>query len=487
MNLFNWLGTTEKKQKIKDNVAPAASPVMPDDPSVQVMSGFGMFHTGYNFGTSTSQNIEKSVLYRREMANQPEVEFAIDEVVNEMVDFSLENPFEINFTEESQLSDTVKDKITESFKTVSSLYSANLGDDIRSWYIDGIRAWFIQLSKDRKNIIALKPIEPWMIKKVTPTRIELVDGVNTYIEDEPYYAYSQDGNLEGSKIVKLVYDSVLYIDSGKYDSNNNAVSYLDAAIKPLNDLLSLENATIIYRLTRAPEKRAFYVDTGQLPTNKAEEYVNALMKRFKTKLDYDSKTGVVKTSNQNTISATVDYWLPRREGSTGTEINQISETSNAISNISDDINYFKRKAFRALKIPESRVGDNPTFNLGQSGTITREEVKFSQFIDRLHNIYVSPLFQLIKVDLMIKGIMSSQEFDDIADNIKIRLINNDYFAETKRIELLTEKIAVIDAISPHVGKYFTSEFVFKDILGLSDEKIEQIKANIDKEPKVQEE
>jgi hypothetical protein len=198
------------------------------------------------------------------------------------------------------------------------------------------------------------------------------------------------------------------------------------------------------------------------------------MNRFKTKIDYDSKTGEIKTANRNLVAATEDYWMPRRGGSSATEIQMISETSNQLNTLVDELDYFKKKAYRALKIPTSRINDNPTFNLGSSGNITREEVKFSMYIDRLQRQYTIGLYHLLMVELMITGVMSKEEFIKIKDLIKITMINNDFFSETKKFEVLTNKVALISSMEQYVGTYFSQQYVLKEVLGMTDEEIDSM-------------
>lgn len=466
------------------------SPILPVDTTVQVSNHFGVHSVA--FVTNTKSDSHRSiVLQNRELARQPEVDYAVDEMVNEMVDSDLDVPFELTFIESSdvktKLTSKVKDVITDSFRRVSKLYSKEITDDLYKWYVDGSHVKFINLSEDGKSIAGLEYIDPWLIERITPTKMTVTPGgVNLYEKEETYYIYSQPNtdtaNLSnksaGQKKVKLPFDSIIYADTGKYDANGIPISFIRSAMKPINDMLTLENAGIIYRMTRAPEKRAFYVDTGQLPTQKAEEYVKTLMNRFKTKIDYDSRTGEVKTVNQNLVAATEDYWMPRRGGSNATEIQMISETSNQLTTLIDELDYFRRKAYRALKIPMSRINDNPTFNLGQSGNITREEVKLSMFINRIQRQYLQGLYHLLMVDLYISGTMSKDEFAEIKDLVNIKMVNNDFFSETKQNEALSERLSVLSSVEPYVGTYFSQQFVLKEILRMTDAEIEKLLEDI---------
>ena len=460
------------------------SPVIPNDVDISVSSHYGV--QSITFATNTKSDSHKTIIIQnRELANQPEVDYAVDEIVNEMVDSDIDIPFEITFVDgkTNEISKKVKDSILDSFRRVSVLYSKDIVRDLYKWYVDGSLAKFIRLSEDGKSIQALEEIDPWLIEKITPAKTTKTEqGVTTLIKEEPHYVYSQPNTTEaktqirsaGQNKIKLAYDSVLFVDSGKYDTNGIPTSYIRSAMKPINDMLTLENAGIIYRMTRAPEKRAFYVDTGQLPTQKAEEYVKTLMNRFKTKIDYDSKTGEVKTVNQNLVAATEDYWMPRRGGSNATEIQMISETSNQLSTLVEELDYFRKKAYRALKIPMSRINDNPTFNLGNSGNITREEIKLSMYINRLQRQYMIGLYNLLMVDLMITGAMSKEEFIKIKDLIKITMINNDFFAETKKSEVLSNRISVLSSIEPYIGTYFSQQYVLKEILNMTEEEIQNM-------------
>lgn len=476
MKLFGFeFGKTDPKEK------PVASPVLSSDVDVEVVNQFGLMQTSMLTNDANIQH-KTIVSQNRALANQPEVDFAVDEIVNEIVDFSAANPFELEFLEDFQAGPGVKKAIEEAFDKVAELYTETLSDDLYTWIVDGSLARFIQLEKNNKGINSLKKIEPWMIQRFTPVQMKVdpESQLTTYVEEEPYYIYTQADTNDinkgsGGKKVKLPFDSICYVDSGKYDANGNPVSFIRKAMKPINDMLSLENAAIIYRMTRAPEKRAFYVDTGQLPTQKAEEYVKALMSRFKTKIEYDTKTGEVKTANQNLVAATVDYWLPRRGGSASTEMSLISETSNPLNTIIEELDYFKKKAYQALKIPSNRIaGESPTFSLGLSGTIDREEIKFSQFIDRLQEMYLEGLYHILMVELTTTGKMNKEEFEGVKKHIQIKMLNNDFFATSKKLELLTTRLNVISSLNEYIGTLFSQEYVFKEVLGMTDDEIKEM-------------
>jgi hypothetical protein len=471
------------KEKPEDKAI--SSPVLDSSANVDVINQFGLMQT--TLLSNDSNLLHKTlVLQNRTLAQQPEVDYAVDEVVNELADYSVQNPFKIEFIDFTAGA-AAKKAIEEAFTKVSALYAVNLQDDLVQWYVDGSLARFIQLEQDNQGIRELKKVEPWMIKQYQPVSISVDPDTQatTYSEETPYYVYTQTdtGDLKGSstgKKIKLPFDSICYVDTGKYDSNYNPISYVRKALKPINDMMSLENAAVIYRMTRAPEKRAFYVDTGQLPTQKAEEYIKTLMSRFKTKIDYDPKTGEVKTGNQNLIASTVDYWMPRRGGSASTEMSLISESGNPLNTIIDELQYFKKKAYQALKIPTNRIGgDSPSFSLGLSGTIDREEILFSQFIDRVQRQYLQGLYHLLMVELVTTGKMNKDEFDSIKSTIEVNMINNDFFAESKKLEMMTTRLNVIASLSEHIGTLFSQEYVFKEVLSMNDDEIAEMVKQIE--------
>lgn len=443
-----------------------ATPVRPQDAtSANVSSTYGVMEAGFKYSEQEKTNIQSKIKTREELYKNSEVNFAVDEVINEMVDFSGFNPLEVDFGD--SVSAKQRDVIAEEVKNILPLFQDSLNLVLTNWYVRGVKTFFIQVAQDGKSIHKLVEINPWEVELKKPSSLKQNEqGIMTYTEEEPYWLLSQKNGSAQSKI-KLPYDSVVRFDVGLGEG-----SYLDYAIKPMNDLLTLENASVIYRITRAPEKRAFYVDTGQLQPTKAEEFMKQLMSRFKSSIEYDSKTGAISTSNKNAIPATVDYWMPRREGSTGTEIDVINETSSAMSNVMDEVNYFRQKLYSALFIPKSRITDEPMYSIGQSGTISRDEVKFSQYISKLEAQWMRGIKHILRVNLGLKGLVTKDEFELIEKDINLSFLSNDFFAESKRIDIITSRVSLLEQIDPYIGTYFSKDWVQKEVLKMSDVEIE---------------
>lgn len=472
MKIFGFeIGKKQKKEQIP-------SPV-PDKEGVDVRSLYGIQYVGVA-QLKTSGDTKNDIKTRWGLYENSEISFAVDEIINELVDFSEQYPIEVKTND---LPSKLATQIEEGTKEVFKFLANDLNNILKKWYVQGAIAFFVQLDKPGKNIIALKEIDVWDLELIRPQK-KLVnkDGIFTYIEEEPFWIYTQKEKNGSANKIKLPYDAIIWFGSG-LEKEGKVKSYLDYTIKPMNDLLSLENASVIYRITRAPEKRVIYIDTGQLAPTKAEEMIQSIMNRFKTKIEYDTKTGKIKTGNRNVIAATIDYFLPRREGSRGTEVDIVSESSNAISNIIEEVNYFKSKLYQALFIPKSRVTDEPTFNVGASGMISREEVKFSQLISKLEKEFIKGVYKLLKIKLILDGSIKEFEWEEIKQNVNINFISNDFFAKSKRLEVLQQKLEVLRDISDYEGKYFTREDILKKVLELDDNGIKELFRKIAEEEK----
>jgi len=469
MELFGF--EISKKGKKNDAIQ---SPVAPEEAYVNYNGTFGINESSFLRSYQTEQDTRGKIQARRQLFENSEIIFAVDEIVNEMVDFDIANPLEINIEDCKEIPEKLADTIYETSNEMFKFFNRDLARYLQDWYVDGAIAFFVQLSSDKKRVVDLKKIiDISVLEYVSPVKISRTDlGVDTYIEEEPYWIYSQkDGG--SIKKIKLPLESIIWIGTPN-SKKGECKSYIDYAIKPMNDLLTLENASVIYRITRAPEKRAFYVDTGQLSPTKADEMVKSLMNRFKTKTEYDSKTGKVTTSNKNLIAATVDYFLPRREGSTGTEIDVINESSNSLSNIIEEVDYLKSKLYSALFIPKSRVQDDPSFTFGNSGTITREEVKFHQLVNKLEKSFMAGFTEVVKLQLILSNVVNEEEWVDVEDKVRFRLKNNDFFADTKKNENLDTKFSLLRDAEEYGGKYFSLEYIRKEILAMSSEEIEEM-------------
>ena len=414
----------------------------------------------------------------REVAQYADCDSAIEDIVNEAIVAEEDNnTVEINL-DDLKVSAGIKTKITDEFNNVLRLFEFDeKGHDIfRSWYIDG-RVYYHILVDDKnpKNgILELRPIDPRKIRKIKNVKKEKNDkGVEIVKEIEEYYLYNDKGITETTiQGVKLPLDSVVYVPSGLVDANTGMIlGYLHKAIKLVNQLKMMEDALVIYRISRAPERRIFYVDVGNLPKIKAEQYVNDLMNKFRNKVVYDATTGEVRDDRKH-LSMMEDFWMPRREGGKGTEITTLpgGQTLGQI----EDIQFFQQKLFQALNVPMSRLKGEQGFNLGRSSEITRDEIKFNKFVQRIRKKFAGIFLDTLRVQLILKGIIREDEWDDIRQFIRFDFMRDNYFAELKENEILQGRLATLQNIDQFVGKYYSIEWVKKKVLQMSDEDIKEI-------------
>tara|TARA_Y100000114_G_scaffold147925_1_gene160297 strand:+ start:2044 stop:3636 length:1593 start_codon:yes stop_codon:yes gene_type:complete len=436
--------------------------------------------------TDGRERTEQDLIRRyRDIAQQPECDSAIEDIINEgivsnekdqAVAIELDN---IGYTKK------IKDRIREEFDSVLRLLDFDTkGHDIfRRWYVDG-RLYYhkvIDMKNPRRGIQELRYIDPRKIKKVKETRksnkntgIPMVEGV------QHYYIYSPKGIKAGtSEGIKISPDSITYVPSGLVDANKGHVlSYLHKAIKPVNQLRMIEDALVIYRISRAPERRIFYIDVGNLPKIKAEQYLKDVMNRYRNKLVYDASTGEIR-DDRNHMSMLEDFWLPRREGGRGTEITTLPGGSN-LGEI-DDINYFKQKLFRSLNVPISRMEAEQGFSLGRSTEITRDELKFTKFVQRLRKKF-TPLFtDILKSQLILKGIITLEDWTKMNQHIQYDFLQDGHFAELKKAELLEDRINALGSIESYIGTFFSKEWVQKNVLNFTDAEIDSMQKQINKE------
>lgn len=435
--------------------------------------------------------------YRQMMAN-PEIQQAVDEIVNEAIVVDAHNNVVEIVLDDTKLPDKVKDKIVEEFKHILSLLDfSNQGYDIFSkFYVDGRLNYHVIIDEEdlAKGIVELRYLDPRKIRLIR----EMVDvpikdqGVSISLKQvrREYYMYSENtvntnintsfnnNTLSGLRIAK---DSIVRVTSGILNENNTLVlSHMQKAIKSLNQLRMLEDATVIYTITRAPERRIFYVDVGNLPKAKAEQYLHDMMARHKNRVTYDSATGEIVDSRK-VMTMTEDYWFPRREGNRSTEV----ETLAGGGGLGDDKNlpYFQNKLYKALNVPVARLQPETMYSFGRSSEITREELKFSKFIQRLRTRFSILFDKCLEKQLILKSVISPEDWKDIKDKIRYNFMKDNLFEELKETEILREKISTLRDIEEHVGKYFSREWVIKNVLFMSDDDQREIKAQIDSERK----
>lgn len=481
-------GFTIGRKKSDEQTLSVVSPAT-DDGSIVVASNVGgVSGESYILAVDPDGLIknETDLIRRyRELARFPEVSEAIEDIVNEAIVMDGETPaIELNL-DELKASEGLKKKINEAFNEVlNKLDFNNNGYEIfRNWYIDGKVLFQIILDeqKVKEGIKELRYIDPRKIKKIKNIKKEMAPGGAEIVKEiEEYFLYNDKGIVDGrTNGVKLGVDSIVYCHSGEIDHTNGMVlSHLHKAIKPANQLKMLEESVVIYRYTRAPERRVFYIDVGNLPKGKAEQYVSTMMNKFKNKLSYDAVTGDVVDSKRH-LSMMEDFWMPRRDGGKGTEITTLPG-GQGLGQL-DDLDYFLNKLYHALNVPISRMKPDTGFSIGKSDTVSRDEIKFNKFIGRLRTKFNTTFLAPLRVQLISTGIISSEDWDDIKNKITVVYSRDNYFSELKNNEILNTRIQTALQVDPMVGKYYSKEWVQKKILQLSDEDIQEIDQQIAKE------
>ena len=501
--LFGFQINRKEGQKGQSPVPPSA-----EEP-ISVAAG-GYYGTYVETdGASQARNEFELIRRYRDMALHPEVDSAIDEVVNEfVVSDANDTPVEINL-DNLDVGSGVKNKIRAEFEHIKKLlnFDNRSHEIVRNWYIDG-RLYYhkvIDLDNPKKGIIELRYVDPMKIKKVrqkidnTPkdslarqaikgTALEYEYG--TFVD---YFLYNPKGFYQGgvlgpigdmtlSQGVKMAPDSITFVPSGLQDLNKRMVlSFLHKAIKSLNQLRMIEDSLVIYRLSRAPERRIFYIDVGNLPKVKAEQYLRDVMSRYRNKLVYDSSTGEMRDDKKH-MSMLEDFWLPRREGGRGTEITTLPGGQN-LGELKD-VEYFKKKLYNSLNLPPSRLTDDSKgFNLGKTTEVLRDELKFTKFIGRLRKRFSEMFQDMLKTQLILKGVISPEDWDDMKEHIQYDFLFDNHFNELKEIEMMTQRIAVVTQMDPFVGKYFSVEHIRRHVLNQTDKTFSEIDKQMKKEIK----
>ena len=440
----------------------------------------------------------------REMALHPEVDGAIEDIVNEAIVSDLyDSPVEIELSN-LNASDKLKKIIREEFKNIKEIldFDRKAHEIFRNWYVDGKICYLkvIDQKRPQDGIQDLRYIDSLKIKYI---RKEKKKNKNDYItvngnrenpstlnpQIDEYFMYTPapayPSNLAtgggGSKGIKIAKDSITYCTSGLIDRNRGSVlSYLHKAIKGLNQLRMIEDSLVIYRLSRAPERRIFYIDVGNLPKIKAEQYLKEVMYRYRNKLTYNAQTGEVR-DDRKFMSMMEDFWLPRREGGRGTEITTLPGGQN-LGELSD-IEYFQKKLYRALAVPESRIASDGGFNLGRSSEILRDELKFAKFVGRLRKRFAQMFNDMLKTQLILKNIITPEDWESIREHIQYDFLYDNQFAELKESEMMNERLATLATIEPYVGKYYSNDFVRRKVLRQTDAEIIEIDEQIEQEIK----
>ena len=442
----------------------------------------------------------------REMALHPEVDNAIEDVVNEaIVSDTNDSPVEIDL-ENLNASDAIKTIIRKEFKHIKDLldFDTKSHEIFRNWYIDG-RLYYnkvIDLENPQEGLQELRYIDPLKMRyvrkeKKKDERADLFRQTNVhesqkvyFPEIEEYFMYTPKpqyptniaapGGGTAMKGVKMAKDAITYCTSGLVDRNKGVgLSYLHKAIKSLNQLRMIEDSLVIYRLSRAPERRIFYIDVGNLPKVKAEQYLRDVMSRYRNKLVYNANTGEIR-DDKKMMSMMEDFWLPRREGGRGTEITTLPGGQN-LGELAD-IEYFQSKLYRSLGVPESRIaGSGDGFNLGRSSEILRDELKFSKFVGRLRKRFSNIFLDMLKSQLLLKNIVTPQDWEVMSEHIQFDFIYDNHFAELKDKELMEGRLGLLGMIEPYVGRYYSTEYVRRQVLRQRDAEIAEIDVQIENE------
>ena len=491
--LFGYSLDRKKAKAPKQGTQPSFVRKESEDAASPIVAG-GYFGQYVEMGDAANKASEADLIGRyREMSLHPECDSAINDVVNEAIAGDLnDHPVDIDLAN-LKISQNLKNVIRDEFENVLVLldFDRKAYDIFRRWYIDG-RLFYhkmIDVNDPALGITELRYIDPRKIKKVIEfdkpkDRQRVVDPEVTSIvpKSVEYYIYSPKG-LKGyeNNGVKIAPDAVTYVHSGQMDMQRNYVlSHLHKAIKALNQLRMIEDSLVIYRLSRAPERRIFYIDVGNLPKQKAEQYLREVMSRYRNKLVYNADTGEIR-DDKKFMSMLEDFWLPRREGGRGTEISTLPGGQN-LGEL-EDVKYFQKKLYRALNVPESRLESESSFNVGRSAEITRDEVKFQKFIVRLRKKFTDLFNDILKTQLILKGVITIDEWDEFKEHIQYTFIADNYFSEMKEKEVMNERMALLAQMDPFVGKYFSVEYMRRYILKQTDAEFgeidEQMQAEIE--------
>ena len=465
------------------------APRQTDDGAAIVAEG-GAYGTYVDLDGSIRTEAELVNKYR-EMAVYPEVDQAIDDIVNEVITQEPEQEVVELILDDTELPDRIKKLFIDEFKNVLSLLEFNqLSYEVfRRWYVDGRLYYHVIIDEEnpKNGVVELRYIDPRKIRKIKEQRRKkAVNNVTLSQDGKEYYIYNDKGfaktagnsSIPSNTIggIRIAKDSIIHCTSGLTSINGDLVqSYLHKAIKPLNQLRSMEDSLVIYRISRAPERRIFYIDVGNLPKMKAEQYLRDIMTKFKNKIVYDSATGEIR-DDRKFMTMLEDFWLPRREGGKGTEITTLPGGQNLGQ--MDDVVYFQRKVFSSLNVPISRLDPDSQFNFGRSTEITRDEVKFAKFISRLRNKFAILFTKVMERQLILKGIITPEEWDDLKQTIRYKFSQDNYYAELKETEILRDRITMLRDIDDYTGKYYSHEWVRRKVLRQSDEEIEEIDEQI---------
>ena len=483
----------EIKRKQEDKELPSFAPKQDDDGALVVAEG-GAYGTYVDLEGAIRTESELVNKYR-EMSMHPDIELALDDIINEAIVMDPKKEIvELNLDELKQ-TDKIKKLIQDEFENVKKLleFNQNAYEIFRKWYVDGRLYYHVIIDEKnpREGIKELRYVDPRKIRKVkTQKKKKANSDTNVLIPvtGDEFYVYSQKGFTKsptGSQVtyndpamqgLKIALDSIVNVSSGLLNVNGDMViGYLQKAIKPLNQLKAMEDSLVIYRISRAPERRIFYIDVGNLPKMKAEQYLRDVMTRFKNKVVYDSSSGEIRDDRKH-MTMLEDFWLPRREGGKGTEITTLPGGQNLGQ--MDDVVYFQRKLYKSLNVPITRLDPEQAFNFGRATEITRDEVKFAKFITRLRGRFSEVFNRILEKQLILKGIITSEDWKEFKDSFKYEYCEDNHFAELRNTEILRDRISMLRDIDDYAGKYYSHEWIRKNVLYQSDDDMKELDKQI---------
>lgn len=486
MDLFGFsLNKKQKEDQVDNSIR---LPFEEQDGSVVISSGTQISH---QLAIDPTWKTETDLInYYREMSLNHNIDKAIEEIVTDAIVVDEGQPVKIDYEEDTPFSEEIKRKISEEFEIVLNLLDfKNEGHTLfRDWYVDGRLALFkvVDPKNTKQGIVDLQKLDVTNLKKYKKIKTKKENNIEIVDTIEEYFVYSSKNEssnmykyMSNRTEMKILPEAIAYVTSGLVEKKQNWVlSYLHKAIRPQNHLRLLEDASLIYKMVRAPERRVFYIDVGTLPRNRAEEYIRDIMNKYRNKITYDAKTGDIK-DDKRAMSMMEDFWLPR-SGGKGTEISTLPGGSNQSI---DDLEYFKKNLYEALNIPLGRLESNQGFSLGRSNEISRDEVKFSSFISKLRNRFSGLFSDILKTQLILKGIITPQEWKDLQQNLIFEFNSNILFAEMKESELIQQRIATLSSIEPFLGKYYSKKWIQKNVLKMTEDEIDEMEREMQDEIK----
>ena len=494
VTLFGFtLGKKDIVQVEKPEQASFSLPTETIDDGAVTITQNAHYGTYVDLEGSIRNELELITRYR-EMSNHPECDMAIDEIVNEAITHDTDGKvMDINLDNLKQ-PESIKKKIIEEFNNIQKMLNfSNLADDLfKRWYIDG-RIYYHVIVNDtapKEGIQELRYIDPRKIRKVreiqkdrdSKTGAQIIKSIAEYYIYNDRGAATQSFTASTNQGLRIAPESIINVNSGLMDAKNTfVISYLHKAIKALNQLRMIEDAVVIYRLSRAPERRIFYIDVGNLPKGKAEQYMRSIMTQYRNKLVYDANTGEIRDERKH-LSMLEDFWLPRREGGKGTEITTLPAGQNLGQ--MEDVQYFQKKLLQSLNVPISRLDPQQgagIMGIGKTTEVTRDEVKFNKFINRLRNKFSRIFDDALRVQLALKGICTTEEWDEFKETIYYDYKKDNNFVEMREAELIRERVLTATQLDPFIGKYYSSKWVKKNVLRMTDEEIEEMEKEIEEE------